>query len=148
MLTRLTGTTSYTYLIVAFVVLGLGLGLLNPPITNTAVSGMPSSMAGVAAAIASTSRQAGSTLGVAVLGALAGGATAGALSPSFPHDTHVAWWVVVGTGVVVLGLGWLTTTPWALGTARRAAEAFEDEPGVPGGAGSEQPGPQPELMTH
>ena len=45
---------------------------LNPPITNTAVSGMPNSQAGVAAAVASTSRQVGQTLGVAVIGSILG----------------------------------------------------------------------------
>ena len=145
MLTQLTSTTSYVYLIGAYVLFGLGLGLLNPPITNTAVSGMPSSMAGVAAAIASTSRQAGSTFGVAVLGALAGGSAAGAIGPSFPHDTHVSWWVIVGAGAVVFALGWLTTTRWALSTAERTAQAFAQEPtDEPSGDGV----PEPELLAH
>lgn len=52
---------------------GLGFGAVNPPITNTAVSGMPAAQAGVAAAIASTSRQTGRSLGVALVGALAVG---------------------------------------------------------------------------
>jgi EmrB/QacA subfamily drug resistance transporter len=143
MLTQLSGTTSYVYLIGAYVLFGLGLGLINPPITNTAVSGMPSSMAGVAAAIASTSRQAGATLGVAVLGALAGGAAAGGLGASFPHDTHVAWWIVVGSGVVVFALGWLTTTRWALRTAQRAADSFEDPSAADG-----TPEPEAKLVAH
>ena len=42
----------------------VGFGMMNAPITNTAVSGMPTSQAGVAAAVASTSRQVGSALGV------------------------------------------------------------------------------------
>ena len=41
--------------------------------------GMPPAQAGVAAAVASTTRQVGSTLGVAVLGALAGASASGAL---------------------------------------------------------------------
>ena len=44
--------------------------MVNAPITNTAVSGMPRAQAGVAAAVASTSRQIGQTLGVAVIGAV------------------------------------------------------------------------------
>ncbi len=46
------------------------LGFVNAPITDTAVSGMPRAQAGVAAAVASTSRQLGQTLGVAVVGAV------------------------------------------------------------------------------
>jgi EmrB/QacA subfamily drug resistance transporter len=148
MLTQLSLTTSYVYLIGAYVLFGLGLGLVNPPITNTAVSGMPPSMAGVAAAVASTSRQFGSTLGVAVLGALAGGATAGTLGTSFPHHTHVSWWVAVGAGVLVGVLGWLTTTRWAHRTAERAAEAIEEERAASSGSGDGRSEPRPELLTH
>ena len=58
------------WLIAAYVVFGLGFGFVNAPITNAAVSGMPRAQAGVAAAIATTSRQVGQTLGVAVVGAI------------------------------------------------------------------------------
>jgi EmrB/QacA subfamily drug resistance transporter len=127
MLTRVTDTTSYPYLLGAYLVFGLGLGVLNPPITNIAVSGMPASMAGVAAAIASTSRQFGSTIGVAVLGALAGGATTGSVAAGFAHATHVSWWIVVGMGGIVVMLGIITTTTWALGTARRTADSYRTD---------------------
>jgi hypothetical protein len=60
--------TSVWYLIVAYVVFGAGSGLVAPPITNTALSGMPRDQAGVAGAIASTCRQVGAALGVAVTG--------------------------------------------------------------------------------
>ena len=79
MLTRLTPTTAPAYLFVAYFLFGIGSGMINPPITNTAVSGMPGSQAGVAAAIASTSRSVGLTLGVAVIGAIAGGTLSGAI---------------------------------------------------------------------
>jgi EmrB/QacA subfamily drug resistance transporter len=128
-LTQISLTTPYSVLIVGYVLFGIALGLLNPPITNTAVSGMPPSQAGVAAAIASTSRQLGSTLGVAVLGALAAGGAVVAIAPSFAAATHVSWWIVVGIGVAVLILGIVTTTAWANETARRTAERFrEDRP--------------------
>ncbi len=54
----------------AYLLIGLGFGAVNPPITNTAVSGMPLSQAGVASAVAGTARQLGSVLGVAVLGSV------------------------------------------------------------------------------
>jgi sugar phosphate permease len=111
LLTRMSVTTPFSLLIVAYVLFGLGFGLVNPPITNTAVSGMPPSQAGVAAAIASTSRQVGSTLGVAVLGALAGGGLAGAIGPSFAAATHVSWWIMVALGgVIARAAGALTRT--------------------------------------
>ena len=129
MLTRLTPTTAPAYLLVAYFLFGIGSGMINPPITNTAVSGMPGSQAGVAAAIASTSRSVGLTLGVAVIGAIAGGTLSGAIEPSFAAATHAGWWVMAGLGVVSLIVGLLTTTAWARDTARRTAERFRESPG-------------------
>jgi hypothetical protein len=63
MLVGLSATTPFTWLFTAYVVFGIGFGFVNAPITNTAVSGMPRAQAGVAAAIASTSRQIGSDPG-------------------------------------------------------------------------------------
>jgi EmrB/QacA subfamily drug resistance transporter len=62
--------SSYLFLAVCYLLVGFGFGMVNPPITNTAVSGMPMSQAGVAAAVAGTARQVGSVLGVAVLGSV------------------------------------------------------------------------------
>jgi MFS family permease len=62
--------TSVTYLVAAYVIFGIGCGLVTAPITNTAVSGMPKEQAGVAGAVASTSRQVGASLGVAVTGSI------------------------------------------------------------------------------
>ena len=129
MLTRLTPHTAPVYLLAAYLLFGIGSGMINPPITNTAVSGMPGSQAGVAAAIASTSRSVGLTLGVAVIGAIAGGTLSGAIQPSFAAATHAGWWVMVGLGVVCLIVGLLTTTVWASDTARRTAERFRESPG-------------------
>jgi EmrB/QacA subfamily drug resistance transporter len=126
MLTSITPTTPTGYLLGAYVVFGLAMGLMNPPITNTAVSGMPGEQAGVAAAVASTSRQVGFTLGVAVIGSITGGAISGTIGKSFAAATHPSWWIVVGLGVLILALGLLTTGAWAKQTARRAAEAFPD----------------------
>jgi EmrB/QacA subfamily drug resistance transporter len=122
MLTRLTPHTSTLYLLGAYFVFGLGAGMVNPPISNTAVSGMPPSQAGVAAAVASTSRQVGMTLGVAVIGAIAGGTITGAIGSGFAAATHPGWWVVGVLGAAVLVLGFLTTTPWAERTAERFRE--------------------------
>jgi EmrB/QacA subfamily drug resistance transporter len=126
MLTQLSDTTPMSVLVVSYLLFGLGFGLLNPPITNTAVSGMPPSQAGVAAAVASTSRQVGQTLGVAVLGALAGGGMATAIGPSFAALTHSSWWVIVGLGVVILAVALVTTSHWARQTARATAERFRE----------------------
>ena len=73
------------------------------------------------------------TLGVAVIGAIAGGAVAGALGKSFADATHPGWWVVAGFAAAILVLGLLTTTRWADETAQRTAERFR-EPGYEPGS--------------
>jgi len=121
MFTRLTDSTAPLYLLAANLVFGIGFGLVNPPITNTAVTGMPAAQAGVAAAVASTSRQVGNTLGVAIVGAIVSGGVAASLGPSFTAASHAAWWVITGLGAAVLVLGVTTTSRWAEGTARTEA---------------------------
>ncbi|WP_280117124.1 MFS transporter [Microbispora hainanensis] len=91
-----------------YLLFGVFLGTVNPPITNTAVSGMPRSMAGVAASLASAGRQTGTTLGVAVAG------------------VHGVWWLVLGLGAGILVLALLSTGRRAQGTAVRAAALFEE----------------------
>ena len=130
MLTSLTPGTPVPYLLAAYAVFGLGVALANPPITSTAVSGMPPAQAGVAAAVATTSRQAGMTLGVAVLGAVAGAGPGSAIGRGFAQATRPGWWIVAALGLTIAVLGYLTTTAWAHDTARRTAERLtEPEPG-------------------
>jgi EmrB/QacA subfamily drug resistance transporter len=105
----------------AFAVVGLGSGLVNAPITQAAVSGMPPGQAGVAAAIASTSRQVGQSLGVAVAGSILAGRLYGSERTGFVAASHPAWLVLAGCGVFVFVLGLVTTGRWALGTAARTA---------------------------
>jgi EmrB/QacA subfamily drug resistance transporter len=128
MLTRIVPGTPTGYLLVAYFVFGLGIGFINPPITNTAVSGMPGAQAGVASAVASTSRVVGITLGVAVLGAITGGGSGTHIGPSFGSATHSGWDVIVGLGVAILALAFLTTGRWARETARRTADRFREQP--------------------
>ncbi|WP_234381935.1 MFS transporter [Streptomyces sp. XY332] len=115
--------TSTPLLFTAYVLFGLGFGMVNAPITNTAVSGMPRSQAGVAAAVASTSRQTGGTLGVAVIGAVLAAGTAG--GADFVEATRPAWWIITGCGLLALIVGAATSGRWAMGTATRTARRLE-----------------------
>ncbi|MFI1733483.1 MFS transporter [Streptomyces acidicola] len=118
--------TSNVTLFLGFVLFGVGFGFVNSPITNTAVSGMPRAQAGVAAAVASTSRQIGQTLGVAVIGAvLAAGVSSSAYRDTFVSAARPGWWIIAGCGLAVLVLGALTTGRWARRTAERTAERLE-----------------------
>jgi EmrB/QacA subfamily drug resistance transporter len=107
-----------------YLLFGVFLGTVNPPITNSAVSGMPRSMAGVATSLASAGRQTGTTLGVAIAGTMVGSALARG-GTAFTVAERGVWWMVLGLGLGIVVLGLLSTGRRALATAGRAAALFE-----------------------
>jgi len=121
LLTTLAQDTPLAYLLAAYGIFGVGLGLVNAPITNTAVSGMPRARAGIAAAVASTSRQVGASLGVALAGSLAGAGIESAHQPGFAAATHVFFWVSAGLGLAIVVLGVASTGARARASAARVA---------------------------
>ena len=126
LLTFLTAASPDWYVLLSCVVLGAGMGWVNAPITNNAVAGMPRARAGTASGIASTSRQIGSSLGVAVTGAvLAGGLHGGAMASGFAAAARPAWWIVTAMGACVLALTVVTTGRTGQASATRAAAIIE-----------------------
>ncbi|MFC9434661.1 MFS transporter [Nocardia sp. NPDC057030] len=112
LLTTLDAHTPVWALVIMFALFGIGFGAVNAPITTTAVSGMPLDRAGAASAVASTSRQVGVSIGVALCGALAGAGL---------------WWVisVFTAGVAILGV--VANTPWAKRSSDRVAPLLEQK---------------------
>jgi len=80
--------TGYPALVGQQILLGGGLGLLVPPMTGLLLSGVDRSRSGVAAGALTAFRQAGSLLGVAIFGALAGGG-------HFFPGLHLALWTSI-----------------------------------------------------
>ncbi|MGW0412004.1 MFS transporter [Streptomyces collinus] len=118
--------TSDATLFVGYMLFGIGFGFVNAPITNTAVSGMPRAQAGVAAAVASTSRQLGQSLGVAVVGAvLASGVGSSPYKDAFVSAARPGWWILTACGLAVLVLGFVSSGRWARRTAERTADRLE-----------------------
>ncbi|MGW3544488.1 MFS transporter [Nocardia niigatensis] len=117
-LTLLHPDTPIWQLIVTFTLFGIGFGMVNAPITTTAVSGMPLDRAGAASAVASTSRQVGVSLGVALCGALTGAGL---------------WWTITGFAAAVTALGVAANTDWAYRSRDRVAPLLEQK--VPAHAG-------------
>jgi EmrB/QacA subfamily drug resistance transporter len=122
LLIPLTARTPIAYLLTAYAVFGAGAGLVAPPITNTAVSGLPRDQAGVAGALASTGRQFGVAIGVAVTGSIVT-----STGPQFITASHAAWAVLGGCGIVALLLGQISTGRWAQATATRNGERLATE---------------------
>ncbi len=120
MLAFLTTTTPVWLIMVVFAVYGIGFGMVNAPVTNAAVSGMPQDRAGAASAVTSTSRQVGVSIGVALCGSLAGPALAGNAA-QFTDAARPLWWVSVALGLCIVALSVLSTSARADRSAQRLA---------------------------
>ena len=88
--------TSYVLLACLLAVLGGGLALVLPAMTEAAISHAPRAQAGIASGMLNVSRQVGGVIGVAILGALVGN------QQTFLSGMHLAF--VIAGGVLVLGL--------------------------------------------
>ncbi|RDH78947.1 MFS transporter [Mycolicibacterium moriokaense] len=124
LLTRLTGTTPVWQLLVIFAVFGIGFSTVNAPITTAAVSGMPTDRAGAASAVASTSRQVGVSLGVALCGSVAGTALA-TTGADFAIAARPLWFICAALGVTIFALGLFSTSARATQSAERLAPLID-----------------------
>jgi EmrB/QacA subfamily drug resistance transporter len=125
LLSGITTSWSTLHIVIAFSVFGLGSGMVNAPITQAAVSGMPFAQAGVASGIASTGRQIGISLGVAISGSILAANLHGSLPARFVLASHVGWLLLAGCGVAIVVLGLVTNSRWALQTAARTATMLD-----------------------
>jgi EmrB/QacA subfamily drug resistance transporter len=125
LLTGISTSWSALHIIVAFSIFGLGSGMVNAPVTQAAVSGMPFAQAGVASGIASTSRQIGTSLGVAISGSILAANLHGPLRTGFVSASHAGWFLLAGCGVAIMILGLVTNSQWAMGTAARTATRLD-----------------------
>ncbi len=124
LLTRLTADTPVWQLLVIFAVFGVGFSMVNAPITTAAVSGMPTDRAGAASAVASTSRQVGVSLGVALCGSIAGAALADP-GADFAAAARPLWLVCAALGVAIFVLGLFSTSQRAGRSAERLAPLID-----------------------
>jgi EmrB/QacA subfamily drug resistance transporter len=107
---RLGAGASFAALIPGFAVFGIGIGLMNVPLTTAVLDGLPAEHAGIASALLNNSREVAGLLGITVIGAvlraqqgisLRGGASA---PQAFLDGYHAGLWVTIGllaAGVVV-----------------------------------------------
>ncbi|OKH67462.1 major facilitator transporter [Mycobacterium sp. SWH-M1] len=127
MLTFLTASTPVWWMLIVFAVFGIGFAMVNAPITNAAVGGMPLDRAGAASAVTSTSRQVGVSIGVALCGSVAGSAiTMG--GTDFATAARPLWFVCVALGLVILALGVYSTSQRAQRSADRLAPLIAGTP--------------------
>ena len=85
--------TQYGVLVLPLVALGLGIGAVVPSITSAQLGAVEANKSGIASGTLNTARQAGSVIGVALLGSIAGGS-------DVPAGLRVD--LIIGLGVTVL----------------------------------------------
>jgi EmrB/QacA subfamily drug resistance transporter len=98
---HLSPDTSYGFLIGAFVLMGLGMGLVMSPMSTAAMNAVEPAKAGVASGILSMSRMVGGTFGVAAMGALVSGLGRGRIDqlvPNLPADQRAKLADSLGAG--------------------------------------------------
>lgn len=121
-LSRLSYDSGPLFLVITYGLLGVGAGMVNSPITNGIMSGVPKSRAGVASGMNSSARQLGQSLGVAIVGSVVASSPHGTMTAGFLSAAHAAWWIMAGCGYAVLVLGVISTTSWARATVAKAAD--------------------------
>jgi EmrB/QacA subfamily drug resistance transporter len=119
-LSQLSVSSGPLFLIATYGLFGIGAGMVNVPISNGVMSGVPKSQAGVASGMNSSSRQLGQSLGVAIVGSVLAASLRGSLHGGFLEAAHAGWWIMAGCGYAVLVLGVIATTQWAKATAIKA----------------------------
>jgi EmrB/QacA subfamily drug resistance transporter len=105
--------TPIGFLVIGYLLLGSGMGLINTPITNAAMSSMPPARAGVAAATTSTARQIGTNLGVALLGSVIFSTASighsrlvGHAADAFTHGLRYGYSLAAILALLCSGLAW------------------------------------------
>jgi hypothetical protein len=114
---RIEVDTSFGFLVVPFVLLGLGMGFTMSPMSTAAMNAVDRTKAGVASGTLSMTRMVGGTFGVAALGALVAAVGRHDLSqslPNVPDDVRERLVDALGSGATVAG---------AEGNVRAASEA-------------------------
>ena len=119
-LSQLSPTSGPLFLASTYALFGIGAGMVNSPITNGIMSGVPKSQAGVASGMNSSARQLGQSLGVAIVGSVLAASLHGSIAGGFLTAAHAGWWVMAGCGYAVLVLGVISTTNWAHATIAKA----------------------------
>jgi len=117
-LSQLSYSSGPVFLIITYGLFGVGAGMVNVPISNGVMSGVPKSQAGVASGMNSSSRQLGQSLGVAIVGSVLAASLHGSMEVGFLRAAHAGWWIMAGCGYAVLVLGVVSTTNWAKATVR------------------------------
>jgi fucose permease len=114
---RLGAGATFGGLLPGFILFGLGAGLMNVPLTNAVLEGVPTAQAGIASALFNASREVAGLLGVTVVGAVLRSSESAALrsgtrpAQAFIDGYHSGLWLTIGLLAVGVVLSYLTLRP-------------------------------------
>jgi hypothetical protein len=103
---RIAVDTSFGFLVVPFILLGVGMGFTMSPMSTAAMNAVDRSKAGVASGTLSMTRMVGGTFGVAALGALVAAIGRHDLArslPAVPHEARERLVDALGSGGAAAG---------------------------------------------
>lgn len=113
----------YLSVLPGMVTMGIGMGLAMAPSTEAITSSLPREQQGVASALNDVTRELGTSLGVALLGAVFASSYSSAIAPllsDFPEDAAAAASQNIANAMVIVDQG----LPYADALYRTAKEAF------------------------
>jgi len=111
---RLGAGATFGDLLPGFVIFGVGAGLMNVPVTNAVIGGVPTAQAGIASALLNASREIAGLLGVTVIGAVLRSSQSASLrsgaqpAQAFIDGYHTGLWLTIGLLAVGIVLSYVT----------------------------------------
>src|SRR6185437_6801338 len=106
---RLGAGVTFNALLPGFILFGVGAGLMNVPLTNVVLDGVPTARAGIASALFNASREVAGLLGVTVVGAVLRSGTRPA--QAFIDGYHSGLWLTIGLLAAGVVLSYVTLRP-------------------------------------
>src|SRR6202000_1138300 len=100
-LSQLSATSGPLFLIVTYGLFGFGAGMVDVPISNGVLAGVPKSQAGVASGMNSSSRQLGQSLGVAIVGSVLAASLRGSMHAGVLTAAQARRWSMGRCGYAV-----------------------------------------------
>jgi EmrB/QacA subfamily drug resistance transporter len=114
---RLGAGATFGSLLPGFILFGLGAGLMNVPLTNAVLDGVPAAQAGIASALFNASREVAGLLGVTVIGAVLRSTESASLrsgtrpAQAFIDGYHSGLWLTIGLLAAGVVLSYLALRP-------------------------------------
>jgi EmrB/QacA subfamily drug resistance transporter len=127
---------TFTSLLPGFILFGLGAGLMNVPLTNAVLDGVPTAQAGIASALFNASREVAGLLGVTVVGAVLRSSESASLrsgtqpAQAFIDGYHSGLWLTIGLLAAGVVLSYVTLRPRQRTAELKSAAAEAAELGL------------------